>query len=78
MTGRSVTAYAPATISNLGPGFDILGVAIDAPGDTVFAQRRREPGIGFTLKTNQARVPENAQKNVAAHVARLMLREIKP
>lgn len=78
MTGRSCTAFAPATISNLGPGFDILGVAIDAPGDTVFAQRRREPGVGFSLKTNQQRVPENASKNVAAYVARLMLQEMKP
>ena len=78
MTHRSVKSFAPATISNLGPGFDILGVAIHAPGDSVIASRRREPGLLFRVRTQQSRVPGNAQKNVAAHVAHLMLRELKP
>jgi len=38
MTGnRSATAWAPASLSNLGPGFDALGAAIDGLGDTVRA-----------------------------------------
>ncbi|OAY83821.1 Homoserine kinase [Ananas comosus] len=32
---RSLTSFAPATVANLGPGFDFLGVAVDALGDTV-------------------------------------------
>ncbi|XP_008812621.1 homoserine kinase [Phoenix dactylifera] len=32
---RSVTAFAPATVANLGPGFDFLGCAVDGVGDTV-------------------------------------------
>jgi homoserine kinase len=78
MTERSVKSFAPATISNLGPGFDILGVAINAPGDTVTARRQRETGLVFRLKTKQAQVPGDARKNVAAHVAQLILRELKP
>lgn len=31
----SVKAFAPATIANLGPGFDFLGCAVDGLGDTV-------------------------------------------
>ncbi|GAU43378.1 hypothetical protein TSUD_254610 [Trifolium subterraneum] len=31
----SVKAFAPATVANLGPGFDFLGCAVDAIGDTV-------------------------------------------
>ncbi|KAG1361113.1 homoserine kinase [Cocos nucifera] len=31
----SVTAFAPATVANLGPGFDFLGCALDGVGDTV-------------------------------------------
>lgn len=31
----SVTAFAPATIANIGFGYDILGMAIEAPGDDV-------------------------------------------
>ncbi|KAL4188030.1 hypothetical protein AMTRI_Chr09g21860 [Amborella trichopoda] len=30
-----VTAFAPATIANLGPGFDFLGCAVDGLGDSV-------------------------------------------
>lgn len=32
---RSVKAFAPATVANLGPGFDFLGCAVDGIGDTV-------------------------------------------
>lgn len=31
----SVKAFAPATVANLGPGFDFLGCAVDGFGDTV-------------------------------------------
>ncbi|KAJ6829302.1 putative homoserine kinase [Iris pallida] len=31
----SVTAFAPATVANLGPGFDFLGAAVSSLGDTV-------------------------------------------
>ena len=34
-TLASATAFAPATIANLGPGFDWLGCAVDGAGDTV-------------------------------------------
>ena len=30
---KAVTIFSPATIANVGPGFDILGFAIDQPGD---------------------------------------------
>ncbi|KAJ6812743.1 putative homoserine kinase [Iris pallida] len=31
----SITAFAPATVANLGPGFDFLGAAVSSLGDTV-------------------------------------------
>ena len=75
---RSVKTYAPATISNLGPGFDTLGVAINSPGDTVVARRRSEPGLGFSVATKNAGVPLDAKKNVASFVASLLLSEQRP
>ena len=33
----SVTAFAPATVSNVACGFDVLGFALDEPGDEVTA-----------------------------------------
>jgi homoserine kinase len=38
-------ASAPASIGNVGPGFDILGQAFDAARDTVTALREDEPGV---------------------------------
>ena len=41
-----VEAFAPATVANLGPGFDFLGCAVDGLGDYVSAQicERTPPG----------------------------------
>ena len=41
----SVTAFAPASVGNLGVGFDMLGLAIEGAGDWVTARRRTEPGV---------------------------------
>ena len=78
MKPKSDKAYAPATISNLGPGFDTLGVAINSPGDTVVARRRSEPGLGFSVITNDTIVPRDIKKNVASYVAMLLLNETRP
>jgi homoserine kinase len=78
MKAQSVKIFAPASISNLGPGFDVLGVALEAPGDFVIARRRREPGLSFSIKSDRAGVPANGAKNVAAYVAKKMLREFRP
>src|SRR5258706_5507883 len=77
MKPRSVRVYAPASISNLGPGFDVLGIAIDSPGDYATARRVPTPGVHFSLHTDQKGIPSSAAENVAAHVATLMLEEFK-
>ena len=33
MSGRRVAAFAPASVGNVGPGLDILGLAVEGPGD---------------------------------------------
>ncbi|MAX31001.1 MAG: homoserine kinase, partial [Candidatus Marinimicrobia bacterium] len=35
---NSVKVFSPASIGNIGPGFDVLGLAIDGLGDTVEAR----------------------------------------
>ena len=32
---KKLRVFAPATIANVGPGFDLLGLAIDSPGDVI-------------------------------------------
>ncbi|MFV8755227.1 homoserine kinase [Nannocystaceae bacterium ST9] len=61
-----VEAYAPATVSNLGPGFDCLGLAIHGPGDTVRARRRDQPGVVMTRITGEGgRLPKDSRRNTA-------------
>ncbi len=40
MTNTRVTAFAPATVANVACGFDVLGFALEAPGDEVTAKLR--------------------------------------
>ena len=79
---KSIKVFAPASISNLGSGFDVIGIAIDKPGDIVVASRTDESGLSFSVKTKHgdgtADAPTDSMKNVAAHVAQLMIDELKP
>ncbi len=77
MKNKQVKVYAPATIANVGAGFDVLGVAIDAPGDIVTAKRTLEPGLIFRLHQGSTDVPGDLN-NIAAHVAQLLLNECHP
>lgn len=42
---QAARASAPASIGNVGVGFDVLGQAFDAVRDTVTARREDEPGV---------------------------------
>lgn len=67
-------AFAPATIANLGVGFDILGLALHAPGDTVIARRRAESGLIITKITgDQGKLPLDPTKNTASVAAMKVL-----
>jgi homoserine kinase len=76
MKSRFVKVFAPATIANVGPGFDVLGIAIQQPGDIVTAETTSVPGLQFSIHGTST-TPSN-HENVAAHVANLMLAELKP
>jgi homoserine kinase len=42
---NEVTVFAPATVANVGIGFDILGHTVEAVGDRVHLKRSGEPGV---------------------------------
>ncbi|MBK6405775.1 MAG: hypothetical protein IPF66_12470 [Holophagales bacterium] len=65
-----VRAFAPATVANLGPGFDVLGAALDGPGDSVTAWRSKKPGVRIVEITgDQGRLPLDSEKNTASVAA---------
>lgn len=65
--------YAPGSASNLGPGFDCLGVAITGKGDRVTAVRTQSSGVRV-LSVSDPRIPTDPDRNTAAIAAGAVLR----
>lgn len=67
---NEIRAFAPATVANLGPGFDVLGLAVREPGDTVVARESDRPGVRIVAITgDEGRLPTDAEKNTAGIAA---------
>lgn len=60
---RSVTAFAPATVGNVGVGFDVLGHAVVSVGDRVTVTRIDAPTV--TVRGASTVVPMEAASNTA-------------
>ena len=61
----SATAFAPATVSNVACGFDVLGFALEEPGDEVTA-RFASAGVHIDEITGDGgRLPRDAGRNTA-------------
>jgi homoserine kinase len=73
MTGPSaVTAYAPGGVGNVGPGLDIMGLAVAGLGDTVRAEWSAEPGIRI-MDPGHDELPREAERHTSALAARAVL-----
>lgn len=69
-------AFAPASVGNVGVGFDILGLAVDALGDTVRATRRAAPGVAITaIGGVETELPREPERNTAGRAAQALLEE---
>jgi homoserine kinase len=63
MNKDSVKIFAPASVSNVGPGFDILGFALEGIGDTITLSKRN--GQAYLIDAVGADIPQDPEKNVA-------------
>jgi len=69
----SVTAFAPATVSNVACGFDVLGFALDEPGDEVTATLT-PCGVQIAgIEGDGGRLPREAARNTAGVAALALL-----
>ncbi len=67
-------AYAPASMGNVGVGFDILGLAFEEPGDVVQVRLRDEPGVTVVaIEGDGGALPFDPRKNTAAAAAQALL-----
>jgi len=68
-----VTVKAPSSTANLGPGFDVFGLAIDAFYDTVTLTKTKK---GITIITDDE-IPTNPENNTAGLVVKNMKKKFK-
>ena len=76
---EEVRVFAPATVANVAVGFDILGFAIDRPGDEIVA-RRVEGFTGVRIATitgtGDKALPRETEKNTAGMAALRLLEHL--
>jgi len=74
---KSVSVFAPASIGNIGPGFDLLGMAIAGMGDTVIATRVPQSGVTISKIVGGGGVlPSRPDQNTAGIAAQAVLSKL--
>ncbi len=72
---RRIRVFAPATVANLGPGFDVLGLALSRPGDELEAELADQPGVEIVDVTGDGgALSRDPLKNVVGRAAADVLR----
>ena len=73
-----IAAYAPGSVSNVACGFDVLGFALDEPGDIVVAAPQDDPGVSITaIHGDGGRLSNNPERNTASAAALALLRRLE-
>ncbi|MDB5144817.1 MAG: homoserine kinase [Mucilaginibacter sp.] len=63
----SIKVFAPATVANVVCGFDVLGFAVNEPGDEVIMRMTDKPGITISKITgDNGRLPLDPLKNTVS------------
>jgi homoserine kinase len=68
-----VRVFAPGSVGNVGPGLDILGLAVAGIGDIVTARRRPTPGIVIT-EPGHPSLPTDPARHTSGIAAGALLR----
>jgi homoserine kinase len=63
---KQATAFSPASVGNIGVGFDILGHTIDGPGDRATVRRIDAHEVRIAeIRNNTVELPRDAARNTA-------------
>ena len=70
--------FAPASVSNVGPGFDVLGFALDEPGDHIEVTATEQEGVRLKKITGDGgKLSLDPERNTASFAAMSFLKFIK-
>lgn len=74
---EKVRVFAPATVANMICGFDILGFAVDSPGDEVKMYKVAEKGVRIrSISGDDGRLPLDADKNTVSACVKMLLKDL--
>lgn len=71
-----ITVFAPATVANVGCGFDVLGFALEQPGDEVTLKKIAGTEIIINKMIGAEDLPTHPDKNVAGVAIKAMLQDM--
>src|ERR671916_1602033 len=75
---KSCSAAAPCSTANLGPGYDVFGLALDALEDKVKVSRTYPDGNGrITIKNSDQAIPSMPESNSAGLVVKKMMQDFE-
>ncbi|MDB5226791.1 MAG: thrB [Bacteroidota bacterium] len=64
--GNKIRVFAPATVANVACGFDVLGFAIDKPGDELIMEITKQKGVEIAdIEGDEGMLPRDPKKNSA-------------
>jgi len=64
-------------VANLAVGYDILGLALESPGDEVIVRQGTTPGLKIAKITgDMGKLPHSVEKNTASYAAMQLLRHL--
>lgn len=73
-----ITVFAPGSVSNVACGFDVLGFALDEPGDIVTAAPQNEIGVSIAaIHGDGGRLPLDPRRNTASAAVMALLHRLE-
>jgi len=72
----TVKVFAPATVANVGCGYDVLGFALEGYGDELTLTRRADDQLVIKAITGASGIPLDPATNVATVSIRALLQEL--
>lgn len=72
---ETVRVFSPASVSNVGPGFDMMGFALEKPGDSLIVKFNNIKSLRI-VNNSGVTLPEDPLKNVATVALQSLLNNL--
>ncbi len=75
--GHAVKVFAPASVANVAVGYDILGFALEKPGDDILVKEGKSPGLVISeIKGGKGKLPKDIMENTAGYAAHRLMKHL--